>query len=1387
MNFTVIREISIGCIDDVDRIALSIRRAIRRRTAMACCALILALATTSPTIAQTINVGSSADLNSAIQTIDNNPNNNYTLNLLNGFTMSQQVPDIISNATITLSGNSKTIDGANLYQPLVIDHGTVTLQNLNIANTAQPIAINGGTLIDTTGSLQGPVTNNGTVKFNEATSDTYAGNMSGTGHVEIGGAGAVTFSGTNAYSGGTTVDVGSTLIGTTTSLQGPILDNWLVQFNQTTNGTYAGNISGTGGVEISGSGSVTLTGSNSYSFGTLVDAGSSLVGTTTSLQGSIDNFGGVAFHQTTSGTYAGVISETGTVEISGPGAVTFTGLNTYAGGTIVDAGSTLIGTTSSLQGSFGVAGTLNINQSTTGTFFGNIAGAGSVEIGGGGRVTFTGTNSYTGGTTIDSNTSLFGTTDNIQGSITNSGLVEFNQATNGTYGGIISGSGSVEISGVGPIQFTGTNNYTGGTTIDIGSTLIGTTTSVQGAILDNGSLQFAHGSNGTFGGVISGWGHVEVSGDSLTLTGLNTYSGGTTVDSGSTLTGTTASVQGAIVNNGTVQFNNALGFIIPTPILFSPIFEPIVVPDIVVPGGPTLWTGNTYAGNMSGTGSVEIAGAGTLIFTGTNSYTGGTTVDAGNILIGNTNSLQGNFTDNGVVVFSNSPANGPLGVSLLANSLVNNGVFPTLTAPASIYAGNISGTGGVEVSSGEIVKFTGSNNYSGGTIVDGNGALIGTTTSLQGTFSNNGILVFDQAASGTYAGNISGAGFVQISGAGPVTFSGANSYSGGTSIDNGSTLIGTTHSLQGNFLDSGHLQFNQSASGTFAGVISGAGSVEIGGSGPITFSGLNTYTGGTSIDSGSTLIVGSTGSIAGTVNVNNGGTLMGEGSVASTVINAGGTIAPGTIGAPMTVNGNFTQNTGSTYTAEIGPSASDKIVVTGAAQINNGTVLNLVFDPGRYTVGSKYDILAAAGGLTGTYSFVQSSQISQNVVFTEQYNPNNLQLTVNSNLSGSAQSPNQAMVAAALDRTSGSATGAYANAITQLTTLNPGQLSGALNQLSGDIFPSLSTIQRQTTTAQMQLLSNRLATLAGPGISGISAAPQKNGIRFVSSQSSDTPSSASGQTWTSWAQGYGLGGNIAGDGNAGGTNYRLGGTLFGVERWLGENLLVGVLGGYANTSVNDRQDGSTASINAYQAGLYELFREDLLYVSNVDAFSNDSFNVTRPISFGTFQQTATGSSSGNQWAHYTEGGTTFSFDELRLQPFLGLQYMYLDQRGYSESGAGSLDMTTGHQIVNSVRNSLGARLLYETTWGNTLVVPSLSARYQHEWGNGTQLISSSFSGAPTAQFATSGNHTGRDFGLFTLGATAYVTERFSIYGNVDTQVAASFFALIGSGGIQYSW
>ncbi len=566
----------------------------------------------------------------------------------------------------------------------------------------------------------------------------------------------------------------------------------------------------------------------------------------------------------------------------------------------------------------------------------------------------------------------------------------------------------------------------------------------------------------------------------------------------------------------------------------------------------------------------------------------------------------------------------------------------------------------------------------------------------------------------TFSGNTVTAG---AGGAGDVA-SGGNATNGGNGSAGGNDLflmrgVTSTFNITGNNTYTFSPVIGNADGTSNAGV-----AIDKTGTGTLTLTGNSQLVGSTAVDAGALV---ANGTLGGTMSVNNGGTLMGDGTVGATTVNSGGTIYPGTVGAPLAISGNFIQQSGSTFAAEINPTASDRINVTGAAQINSGATLQVVVDPGSYTVGHTYTLLAATGSITGHYSFLMETGGS--LGFSVIYDPHDIELMINSigtNFAHYAQTPNQFAVGTALDASSGTATGDYQTVITQLQTLNSSQLPGAMNQLAGDIYPSIGAIELQTTTAWMQLISNRLAGQLRPVELGgtapepaVAVAGQVNAdVKLVSYTDSDgqvrrepcytfTPVSTVPR-WTGWTQGYGLGGSVASNGNAGGLNYGLGGSLVGMDRWIDDNTVVGGFGGYAGTSLGDRLVGSHAAISAGQVGLYQLHRRGRFYLSNVDAFSNDGYKVTRPIDFGTINRTATGNSYGNQWAHYSEAGMSLGSGRTMLQPFAGLQYIYLAQGGYSETGAGSLDLSTSNQYVNSVRgNFWRPRLSRDDVGGHT--------------------------------------------------------------------------------------
>ena len=164
--------------------------------------------------------------------------------------------------TTTVNGGILQASGAGTG-----GHAFGVLSAVTLANTSG-VALDLNSTNQTIGSLAGGGTTGGTVTLGtgtlstggDNTTTTFAGVLTGTGGLTKVGMGTMTLTGANSYSGGTTVSAGS-LRGDTTSLQGNILNNVSLDFNQGANGTYSSTITGTGTTTKIGTGSLTVTGS----------------------------------------------------------------------------------------------------------------------------------------------------------------------------------------------------------------------------------------------------------------------------------------------------------------------------------------------------------------------------------------------------------------------------------------------------------------------------------------------------------------------------------------------------------------------------------------------------------------------------------------------------------------------------------------------------------------------------------------------------------------------------------------------------------------------------------------------------------------------------------------------------------------------------------------------------------------------------------------------------------------------------------------------------------------------------------------------------------------------------------------------------------------------
>ena len=496
----------------------------------------------------------------------------------------------------------------------------------------------------------------------------------------------------------------------------------------------------------------------------------------------------------------------------------------------------------------------------------------------------------------------------------------------------------------------------------------------------------------TLTGTISGGGALTKNGAStLILTADNSYAGGTTINAGILQVG-----------NGGASGSVGTGPVLDDAALVFDRSGTVAVP-----------------GAITGTGSLTQEGpGGTLVLTGANTYSGGTTIAAGTLQLGaggTTGSIVGNVANTGTLAFDRSDT--------------------------TTFAGVISGLGAVaQIGSGTTI-LTGSNSYGGGTAITagtlqlGNG---GTAGSITGNVVDNGALAFDRSDPVSFGGTISGTGAVNQIGTGSTTLTATNTYSGGTLLAAGELIAGNISALgtgaltvganaAGTTLDNtaaapslaNAIILNPSANLTVAGsnpltltgTISGGGALTKNGASTLILTADNSYAGGTTINAGILQVGngGASGSIIGNVADNSGtlaldrsdtvtfgGMIAGGGGLnqigsgttvltgansyaGPTNVNAGAlyvngdqtaatgatTVASGaTLGGVGVVGGNVAiANGGTLAPGGVGPTIGT-LTINGDLGLHSGSILNYDFGQNSVVGGPLNDLTVVKGNLT---------------------------------------------------------------------------------------------------------------------------------------------------------------------------------------------------------------------------------------------------------------------------------------------------------------------------------------------------------------------------------------------------------------------------------------
>ncbi|MGT2434933.1 autotransporter outer membrane beta-barrel domain-containing protein [Bradyrhizobium betae] len=668
--------------------------------------------------------------------------------------------------------SSEWTDGTNWTSTPAVPDGTATFTNTGTPTVDSNGLVNIGAVVFTAA----PDAQAYTVNINDIFLVNGAGISNNSTNVQTFNVGSsMVFTNSSTASGGSNVVTYSVSGGsisfndTSTAGTANITNNGVVEFNGSSNaGTativnnvvmsfYDATSASSANITNAAAGFLTFNNTATAATSTIVNSGSLTFGnsaTAGSASITTDNGGITSFTGTSTGGNAGFITNVGgTVDISGLSSAGMTA------GSIAGAGDYLLGAKTLTVGGN------NVSTQVDGVISG--AGGGLTKVGTG-TLTLTGTNTYTGATTISAGTlALSG-----NGSIASSSVV----TVNGTFD--ISASS---------FPFNAITTLAGSSSgiVNMGA---------RGLFISNGSTEFA--------GVIQGTGGFEVGGGTQTLSGVNTYSNVTQIDGGATLA---LKGSGSIANSLYVAFAGAGATLdisqTTSGASVTQLFS-LTTNNVIALGSKTLTltagSGTVYGGVIQdggiggGTGgNLVLANGAVQQLFGTNTYTGTTTIASGGEL--DLISLAG--SDGSIATSSNVIANGIFDIqnlsagtsirSLAGSGNVNLGANTlTITNGIGNFAGIIDdgGAGGGLTMAGGTQTLSGANTYSGATTVNGGTLVVdgsiqsATTVNAGGTLAGSGTVAGVAVTGGTLAPGSAASPFGPLTVNGSLSFTAASTY-----------------------------------------------------------------------------------------------------------------------------------------------------------------------------------------------------------------------------------------------------------------------------------------------------------------------------------------------------------------------------------------------------------------------------------------------------------------------------------------------------------------------------------------------------------------------------------------------------------------------------------
>lgn len=726
--------------------------------------------------------------------------------------------------------------------------------------------------------------------------------------------------------------------------------------------------------------------------------------------------------------------------------------------------------------------------------------------------------------------------------------------------------------------------------------------------------------------------------------------------------------------------------------------------------------------------------------------------------IGNSRAGEGTFINNGGVVSGASgglitfASNGSLGSSIFVN---NGGVVSGAEGALFQYFGRDGGTA-------TLIANGGADGGAGGSIIffeeaDARGARIQ-------VFGNGSFDISPSNGASVRVGSLEGSGLV---------FLGANDLSvGGNGLD---TLF------------SGSINDGGFRDGT-------GGSLTKTGPGILTLSGSSSYSGDTAVLNGSLIVNGFIASPNAFVSA--AGLLGGSGSIRGNVFNSG-FVSPGDSGpGRLSLHGNYAQSSGGTLRIEIGGLAfaqHDLLQLNGTAQLD-GTLQIIRLNNFRFLPGDRVTFLAAAAGVSGTFSTV-TNPFNDTIVLTRvlyEANQVSLEAVQGSFASLPGLTPNQRAVADSLDAVAAESPGD--ELIASLNTERLAHLPLAYDLIAPDELASI--YETGFSRAQMQSLNlRRRMEQIRAGSTGFSESgfnlrgngkEHAEGKTLASNASVEKPAplfaSSPENRWGMFITGAGEYIDIDNhDGNAPGYDIETGGVTLGLDFRPAPNFALGVNAGYAHSSADLVNDGRL-TVEGGKAGVFATYFTGGFYLDSAVGAGWNTYETQRR----SLRNNTQGSTDGAQFEAMIGTGYEWERGAWRFGPAATLQYADVGINAFQEGRSlGALEIL--EQDASAFRSALEIKVSYDWKASGLIVRPDLRVGWQHEYADRSYPIEARFGSGTGNAFTVRGPAIDRDKAVLGAGLTLQWSSRVATHLYYQGQLGQNHQSHSAGGGVSLSF